>query len=235
MLDHKSTGLGGSPRLLDIGGPPNLVPLVKRERLYDMKDYPKLASLQDKDGFMIGAGAAPWTYLERNAEMIPNLLVKPDGSVVQKTHISRTFDSDGSYKQIALPQEETKMSVLGNIFLSEGEPGQVLEIKVKKRTGKENFVTCMRKILLQQYPEESVGVGGVFLVKEGKVRTHVMPDFSPCPLNSDEEVNHWLKFYEMSAPFVALSTFTSQDPVSDMTWKKISDLAQSGIIKTFPR
>ena len=208
---------------MDIGGPPNLVPLVKRDRLYDMKDYPKLAELKGKEGFMIGAGAAPWTYLERNAEMIPNLLVKPDGSVVQKTHISRTFDEDGSYKQIALPADETKMSLLGNIFMSEGQEGTVLEIKTKKRTGTENFVTCMRKILLEKYPEQSIGVGGTFLVKKGKVKIHVMPDFSVCPLNSDEDVEKWLKFYEMSSPFVALSTFCSRDPVKIHTcrcWKE---------------
>merc|ERR1719516_780560 len=35
-------GLGGNPRVLDIGGVPYLMPMVKREKLYQMQDYPKL-------------------------------------------------------------------------------------------------------------------------------------------------------------------------------------------------
>ncbi|KAG1659992.1 Ester hydrolase C11orf54 [Nymphon striatum] len=42
------------------------------------------------------------------------------------------------------------------------------------------------------------------------------PDFSPCPLNSEDEVNKWLKFYEMQAPLVCLSEFVSSDPGLDL-------------------
>ena len=64
-------GLGGSPRLLEVGGVPYLAPFVKKEKLYDMRDYPALA--ESTEGLIIGAGAAPWPYLGRNAEMMPNL------------------------------------------------------------------------------------------------------------------------------------------------------------------
>ena len=53
--------------------------------------------------------------------MIPNLLVKSDGSVVQKTHIARTHDEDNRYELIALPESETKLSLLGNLFLCNGK------------------------------------------------------------------------------------------------------------------
>ena len=53
--------------------------------------------------------------------MIPNLLVKSDGSVVQKTHIARTHDEDNRYELIALPETETKLSLLGNLFLCNGK------------------------------------------------------------------------------------------------------------------
>ena len=52
--------------------------------------------------------------------MMPNLLVKKDGTIIQKTHIARTHDKDQSYELIALPETETKMSLLGNLFLSNG-------------------------------------------------------------------------------------------------------------------
>ena len=79
-----SQGLCGSPRLLDIGGVPFLMPLVMRDKLYDMKDYPELTSDKaDTSGLMIGAGAGPWPFINRNAEMMPNLYVKKDKSILQ--------------------------------------------------------------------------------------------------------------------------------------------------------
>ena len=48
---------------------------------YEMKDYPKMTGL--KEGLVIGAGAGPWPFLNRNAEMMPNFFVKEDGSVLQ--------------------------------------------------------------------------------------------------------------------------------------------------------
>jgi hypothetical protein len=41
-----------------------------------------------------------------------------------------------------------------------------------------------------------------------------MPKFSERPLESNEDVEKWLKFYEMDAPFMNLSVFISRDPVS---------------------
>ena len=40
------------------------------------------------------------------------------------------------------------------------------------------------------------------------------PRFSKDPLESDEAVNRWLKFYEMNAPLVCVGVFESVDPVS---------------------
>ena len=69
----------------------------------------------------------------------------------------------------------------------------------------------MREVLNEYYGEErTVGMGGVFKILQGKVWIHVMPDFSPCPINTDDELNNWLKFYEMSTPFTVLSTLISR-------------------------
>eukprot|EP00088_Acartia_fossae_P049409 TRINITY_DN5439_c0_g1_i3.p1 TRINITY_DN5439_c0_g1~~TRINITY_DN5439_c0_g1_i3.p1 ORF type:complete len:330 (-),score=69.06 TRINITY_DN5439_c0_g1_i3:54-1016(-) len=208
-------GLGGATRLFDVGGVPYLMPTPKKEKLYDMKDYPKLTDME-KGGFVIGAGAGPWPYLNRNAEMMPNLAVNEDGSIIQKTKISRTFDEDDRYACMDLPDSETRNAVLGNLFLSEGKPGKVLKICCKNRTGSKNFVSCMRETLVDHYGEQAVGMGGVFKILSGKVKIHVMPDFSPCPITSDAEVNQWLKFYEVPTPFTVLSTFISRDPGLDL-------------------
>ena len=41
-----SEGLGGKPSLLHVGGVPYLVPMVQRDKLYDMKDYPEICGLE---------------------------------------------------------------------------------------------------------------------------------------------------------------------------------------------
>jgi hypothetical protein len=73
LLTTFFAGLCGQARILDIGGVPNLVPTPKLEKLYDLKDFPKLVDFQfttkESVALMIGAGAAPWTLLERNAEV----------------------------------------------------------------------------------------------------------------------------------------------------------------------
>ena len=81
MTRNISSGLGGKQRILDIGGVPYLIPLAQKDKLYDMKDYPTLTNMdlkENEEALIIGAGAAPWTYLERNAEVyiIPGIQTK---------------------------------------------------------------------------------------------------------------------------------------------------------------
>ncbi|XP_036886591.1 ester hydrolase C11orf54 homolog isoform X3 [Sturnira hondurensis] len=108
-------------------------------------------------------------------------------------------------------------ALLANLFASEGQPGKVIEVKAKRRTGKLNFVTCMRQTLEKHYGDKPVGMGGTFVIQKGKVKTHIMsPEFSSCPLNSEEELNKWLHFYEMKAPLICLPVFVSKDPGFDL-------------------
>eukprot|EP00731_Ephydatia_muelleri_P036693 Em0306g1a len=106
--------------------------------------------------------------------------------------------------------------LLANVLASEGKPGKVLEIRAKHRTGHDNFVTCMRKALKDRYGTVPVGLGGVFQILSGKANLHVMPEFSCTPLNSDEDVNNWLRFYDVAAPLTCLSVFVSHDPGLDL-------------------
>lgn len=57
-------------------------------------------------------------------------------------------------------------------------------------------------------------MGGVILIENGKIKTHVMPDFSKTPVNNETDLNNWLKFYEVSPPLVGLGYLISHDPVS---------------------
>lgn len=57
-----------------------------------------------------------------------------------------------------------------------------------------------------------MSLGGVFVIRKGKARVHVMPGFSEVPLRGREEVEGWLRYFEMGAPLVCLSVFHSFDP-----------------------
>jgi len=208
-------GLCGSTRILDIGGVPYLMPNVMKEKLYQMRDYPKLTG-GPQSGLVIGAGAGPWPFLNRNAEMMPNLLVRKDGEVEQETRITRTHDEDGSYSTLKLPPSETRNAVLGNVFICDGESGPVLRVRAKTRTGTKNLVSAMREALVDAFPDKSIGLGGVFNIVSGKAKIHVMPDFSSCPIDTDKQVEEWLNFYEMSAPFTVLSVLVANDPGLDL-------------------
>ena len=56
-------------------------------------------------------------------------------------------------------------------------------------------------------------MGGVFVQKTGKLKIHVMPPFSKVPLTSAAMIKSWLRFFEVSGPFVSGATFVTNDMV----------------------
>jgi hypothetical protein len=56
---------------------------------------------------------------------------------------------------------------------------QALHIQASQRTGKENFISCIRKALTDHFSsrQQTVGLGGVFQIEKGTIKAHVMPDF----------------------------------------------------------
>lgn len=51
---------------------------------------------------------------------------------------------------------------------------QVLEVKASKRTGDQNYMSCIRNCLAEKYGDQPVGLGGTFLVEKGKAKLHIM-------------------------------------------------------------
>lgn len=64
-------GLNGNPTLLEVGGPPYLLPLVDKSKLYDMRTMCEKAVVDKKmdEVFIIGAGAGPFPFLGTNVEV----------------------------------------------------------------------------------------------------------------------------------------------------------------------
>ncbi|XP_054295310.2 ester hydrolase C11orf54 homolog isoform X7 [Pongo pygmaeus] len=138
----------------------------------------------------------------------------------------KVYDLNKIAKEIKLPGAFILGAGAGP-FQTLGFNSEVIEVKAKRRTGPLNFVTCMRQTLEKHYGNKPIGMGGTFIIQKGKVKSHVMPaEFSSCPLNSDEEVNKWLHFYEMKAPLVCLPVFVSRDPKLPCSQKEVPESFQ---------
>lgn len=143
-------------------------------------------------------------------------------SINSASHCTKLSDTHSQgYTTFKLDSQCDQFCLLGNLFVSNGLPGKVLKVKVKGRHSPQgnNFISNLRHLLSRKYNEsnaQQVSLGGLFLIKSGKVKVHIMPDFSKHPLCSDEAVNSWLKYFQVSAPLVALTVFHSYDPGQDL-------------------
>ncbi|XP_076165041.1 ester hydrolase C11orf54 homolog [Ptiloglossa arizonensis] len=219
-------GLNGDPTLLEIGGPSFLLPSVQRHKLYDIKEL--LNNLQYcKDSFVIGAGAGPWPYINSNCELIMNMVIS-SSNVKNGTHIASVDKTNGNCILQTLPHDETRLALLANLFVSKGKPGRVLKVYAKKRTGNDDFISCMQKTIAQHYKNNLIGLGGTFLMREGKIKQHVMQDFSTTLLDTEEQLNNWLRFYNMSTPLVAVGTFVSSESDLDLRVRHFHSFSHHG-------
>lgn len=160
----------------------------------------------------IGAGAGPWPHVGSNCEGVYNMLGSMKNNSVQNGgRLIRINNAEEQPIVEIVPDTETRLPLLGNIFLSEGKPGQVLRVHCRRRTGEENFISAIRLALEKRFKNKTVALGGVFLLKKGAARQHVMRDFSKTPIHTDQELNEWLKFFEMPGELINVGTLVSND------------------------
>jgi Domain of Unknown Function (DUF1907) len=117
-----SSGLGGDFTIVEFGGPPYLLPLVDKTKVYDL--VPLLRNIQgyhQKEFFTAGAGAGPFPLFDQNCEGIINLKVGCDNKTLRnETRVVRTLDRK-TIELSKVPKNETRAALLGNLFLCEGE------------------------------------------------------------------------------------------------------------------
>ncbi|XP_018610714.1 ester hydrolase C11orf54 homolog isoform X1 [Scleropages formosus] len=213
-----ANGLCGSPRIMDVGGVPYLIPLVQLDKVYNMNTVAKEVELPG--AFILGAGAASSRTLGMNAELMPLVVTEIEGrSALNGSYFSYINPADGTCLQEKYSDrfDDCDFGLLANLYACEGKAGQVLEVKASRRTGEDSFVTCLRKTLEKFYSDKCLGLGGTFIMQNGEAKIHIMPqEFSTCPLSSDEEVNKWLKHYTVRAPLICQSVLVSRDPGLDL-------------------
>ncbi|XP_012275100.1 ester hydrolase C11orf54 homolog [Orussus abietinus] len=219
-------GLNGNPKILEIGGPAFLLPNVQREKVYDIQPLLKTIS-KSENALIIGAGAGPWPYLNKNCELMMNLSIS-SSIVKNQTRLASVNTVNDCCILQTVDNKETRFALLANLFVSEGIPGKVLKVHVKKRIGDKDFVASIRTALADHYKDKLIGLGGTFIIKEGKAKQHVMQDFSKTPLNNEEELNNWLRFFNMSAPLIAVGTLVTAETDLDLRVQHFHSFSHHG-------
>ena len=206
-------GLGGDPRVADVGGVPNLIPTVKVEKQYCIYEVATLCELGQ--GMVIGASAVASQLVGKNAELVNNVSTCGDGDtgVTRSKYTLITDEDKDTYECRDYPHRD--FGLLGNLYLCRGRPGHVIHVTARKRTGPDNFIHCLNAGLSADFADP-VAVGGTFLLTNGKAKSHVMPGFSCTPLTCEGDVESWLRFFDMSGPLTHTSVFVSKDPGLDL-------------------
>ncbi|KAJ5931786.1 hypothetical protein N7516_006275 [Penicillium verrucosum] len=224
-----ASGLSGSPRIADIGGQQHLFPRPNLTAKYSLLSLAQDMEMSPEAGFLLGAGAAPFQDIGQNAELAPNLSWRSnsnapgfdDPSLLAFDNGTRVIkvqrDGDGDNTPLCDRTSSTNCALMANLFGSDGVTGPVLKINARTRKGDENFTDCIRYGLQKVYGDSKpISLGGVFLLKSGKAKFHIMPDFPPedqLPFRDRRQLEtEWLSYHIFQAPIVCLTVMHSSDP-----------------------
>lgn len=207
-----SVGIGGDPLIFEYGDNAYLLPLVDRSRVYDLIPIIRhIPRYEHKEFFAAGAGLGPFAWINQANEGVFNLKVEGNGAVNNQNHVIRTIANRTAIELRRVPTADTTVSILGNVFVSEGRTDRVLKVVARQRTGTANFINAMRVGLTQAYAQHPVvALGGVFAVNTGTTHVHVVDDFSPTPINPGPDFSNWLTFHDLPAPIVNVGNLVSR-------------------------
>ncbi|XP_054256988.1 ester hydrolase C11orf54 homolog [Macrosteles quadrilineatus] len=220
-------GLCGSTRVVEVGGVSHFMPLYQPDKIYDLRYFPDLLGLQS--AAFIGTGAGPFTQGHCCCELLANAYLSKKEVKILNRIAKVTDENDRGYIVELLPANETKFVLMANLFVSHGKPGKVLRIHCKKRLKNYDFPAAVRKCLAQEFQNQHLGLGGVFIVEGSKVRQHIPPkEFSKVPINTSEQLNNWLKFFDMNPPLVFVGTILTDQMDMDMILQHFHSFSQHG-------
>ncbi|CAN8106274.1 unnamed protein product [Discula destructiva] len=205
-------GLSGNPRIADVGGTANLAPSPDLSKKYDLLTISRHMEMSSESGLLIGAGAGPFFTLGLNTELVPNIAYgsAAGGETSNCTRYAKVLN-DGGVLCEKIGSRDTGFGLMCNLLGCDGETGPLLHIKAKGRKGKPNFTQAIQKAIEEVYGKKLVSLGGVFAVRSGSIKTHVMPDFPGEPFEAPDGVEKWLRFYDMKAPIVCMSVLHAGD------------------------
>jgi len=173
--DCPAVGMSGNQKITDVGGEPYMHDKKYIGAEFDFKEVAKL--IGSEQSYAFGAGSGAMSCLDGHCgELVinENFITKESRSIIamvgkDKRCISKNYAAN-------------KHGGLGNIFYTDGKKGKVIKIIIKGRSGKQGSLTqAMRAALLENLDlngNEHIGLGGVFRILKGKIKSHVQPDYA---------------------------------------------------------
>ncbi|KAJ4252853.1 hypothetical protein NW762_010759 [Fusarium torreyae] len=212
-------GLSGSEVAADIGGQANLYPQPRPDKQYSLTDCAKLMGLPEERGAILGAEAGPAHVHGMPSELAPHLSWQGGfdklNNLTRSARLSRS--EDGQFAVGCPESHSSECALMMNLYGSLGLPGPVIKVTAQGRKGDVGSFTDFTRFALREAFGENrqVSLGGVFILKKGKARYHVMPPFPPAeelPFKSQEALDGWLSYHDFDGPMVGLAVLHSADP-----------------------
>ena len=211
-------GLAGQPFLVEIGGEPLVHnPHYRGQGSFDLEEI--MSSCGRPEGKLLGAGFPSLVATGgKCGELMPCMELA--GQNLSK--VARVGES----KQCIVEDYPSHLhGGLGNLYVCDGLPCDVIQVEVRGRFGSEASLTQAIRAALSPLVADEEGkdmaLGGVFSVVEGQVRAHVSPDFECISFpyydqEKDEVVRpDFLQFYEGMGPdLTCLSVLWTGDPTN---------------------
>lgn len=207
-----TVGIGGETALLEFGGEPYAHNPAYRGTNVSIDEMLEASGIPNAKVF--GAAMADAAAIDDNSgEVISNR----DASGANHSRVARV----GDHREcIVEPYPAATCGAIANLFVSEGVPGDVIRIDVRERTGEQFSLTQILRESLGELARDSghIGLGGVFEIVAGRIRSHVMPNYD-CLVDGyydvakEQVVKDFLQFYEHMGPGLLLfSALWTGDP-----------------------
>jgi Domain of Unknown Function (DUF1907) len=174
----------------------------------------RLMEMEEKSGFVLGAGAGPFHVLGMNSEPMPNSSYRGE-EVTKLTHYAEIDKKGGC---VCEKISSGDCGLMANLFGTDGSPGKVIKVVARIRAG---GWTSLRLCKRHCGPSTASGrsVWAEFLSSRRAGRDSTLCRISVkghSRVKTREEVNEWLRYFDMSAPLACLSVFHSYDPGLDL-------------------
>ena len=197
-----SEGISGNQKIIDVGGEPYMHDPNFIGAEFDYEEISKI--IGSEKSYALGAGSGAMSCLDGHCgELIinENLITSESKSIIARVGINKEC--------IAEKYTARKHGGLGNVFYTDGVKGKVIKIKIHGRSGEQGSLPqAMRKALkdnLKIQNDEHLALAGVFRILNGKIRSHVQPDYSDIKHEYYDPkqmkcVKDFLQFYEPIGP-----------------------------------
>ena len=200
--DCPSEGMSGNQRIIDVGGEPYMHDPKYLGTEFDYSEISKM--IGSEKSYALGAGSGAMSCLDGHCgELVinENLITKENKSLIARV---------GKDKEcIVEDYNASKHGGLGNIYYSDGVKGKVIYLNIKKRTGNQGSLpqsirTALSDNLKIGY-KNHIALAGVFRVLNGKIRSHVQPDYKDIKHEYYDPqlmkcTKDFLQFYEPVGP-----------------------------------